>query len=75
MDLHTIDLFETAQEREHYDNLADLYAIIVATQHLEKAYARDAITRKEYVTECNKLIGQFKLAEKAALLENGMTTE
>lgn len=65
--LNEIELFETSKEREHYDNLADLYAIIIATEHLERAYARDAITRVEYITECNKLIAQFKLAEKVAL--------
>lgn len=62
-----VNLFESSKEREHYDNLADLYAIILATEHLERAYARDAITRVEYIAECNKLIAQFKLAEKAAL--------
>lgn len=42
-----IELFESSREREHYDNLSDLYAIIIATEHLERAYARDAITRVE----------------------------
>jgi len=44
-----------------------LFTIILATEHLERAYARDAITQKEYTKECNKLIAQFKMAEKAAL--------
>jgi len=69
-----IELFESSRERENYDNLADLYAIIFATERLERAYARDAITRDEYTTECNKLISQFRLAEKAAINET-MTTE
>lgn len=69
-----IELFESSKEREAYDNLADLYTIILATEHLERAYARDAITQKEYTTECNKLISQFRLAEKAALGQT-MTTE
>jgi len=69
-----IELFESSRERESYDNLADLYAIIFATERLERAYARDAITREEYTTECNKLISQFRLAEKAAISET-MTTE
>ena len=42
-----IELFESSRERESYDNLADLYAIIFATERLERAYARDAITREE----------------------------
>ena len=43
-----IQLFETSREREEYDEQANLYAIIVATEHLERAYARDAIEHKEY---------------------------
>lgn len=69
-----IELYDSAKEREAYDNLADLYTIILATEHLERAYARDAITQKEYVQSCNKLISQFRLAEKAALGKT-MTTE
>lgn len=69
-----IDLFESSKERKTYENLADLYTIITATEHLERAYAQDAITQSEYTSECNKLISQFKIAEKAAL-GSGMTTE
>lgn len=69
-----IELWNSRTEREYYDNLGDLYAIITATEHLERAYSRDAITQKEYTTECNKLISQFRPAEKAALGKN-MTTE
>ena len=47
---HEIDLYETSREREIYENCADLYAIIIATEHLERAYARDAITHKEVNT-------------------------
>ena len=71
-----IDLFESSRERKTYENLADLYTIITATEHLERAYAQDAITQSEYTSECNKLISQFKIAEKAALgINKGMTTE
>jgi len=42
-----IRLFESSRERETYDSMADLYTIILATEHLERAYARDAITKKE----------------------------
>mmetsp|Transcript_25457 Transcript_25457/g.39078 ORF Transcript_25457/g.39078 Transcript_25457/m.39078 type:complete len:221 (-) Transcript_25457:30-692(-) len=69
-----IELYSSTKERDQYENCADLYAIILATEHLERAYARDAITQQEYTTECNKLISQFRLAEKAALGKN-MTTE
>lgn len=70
-----IDLFDSSKERKTYENLADLYTIITATEHLERAYAQDAITQSEYTAECNKLISQFKIAEKAALGSDGMTTE
>lgn len=70
-----IDLFDSSKERKTFENLADLYTIITATEHLERAYAQDAITQSEYASECNKLISQFKIAEKAALGSNGMTTE
>lgn len=62
-----VELYRSSKERQAYDDQATLYAIILATEHLERAYARDAITQKEYTTECNKLISQFRLAEKAAL--------
>eukprot|EP00980_Cylindrotheca_fusiformis_P002901 scaffold675_cov103-Cylindrotheca_fusiformis.AAC.12 len=69
-----IVLYQSSRERQAYDDQATLYAIILATEHLERSYARDAITNQEYTTECNKLISQFRLAEKAAL-KDGMTTE
>jgi ESCRT-I complex subunit VPS28 len=70
---HTINLYETSQERAKYDEQANLYAIIMATEHLERAYARDAIEPKEYTQQCKKLISQFRLAER--VLDNDMTTE
>jgi ESCRT-I complex subunit VPS28 len=73
-DEEEIELYTSARERQAYDDQATLYAIILATEHLERAYARDAITDDEYTSECNKLISQFRLAEKAAL-KDGMTTE
>ncbi|KAL7529978.1 hypothetical protein ACHAXR_005543 [Thalassiosira sp. AJA248-18] len=73
--LPEIDLYESSKERKAYENMGDLYTIIIATEHLERAYAQDAITQSEYTTECNKLLSQFKIAEKAALGKNNMTTE
>jgi len=69
-----IDLYENSREREYYEEQANLYAIILATEHLERAYARDAMEPKEYTTQCKKLLSQFKLAERA-VLRNEMTTE
>lgn len=62
-----VELYRNSRERQLYDDQGTLYSIILATEHLERAYARDAITQQEYTTECNKLISQFRLAEKAAL--------
>lgn len=59
-----ISLFDTSREREELDEQANLYSIILATEHLERAYARDAISQKEYVDQCKKLISQFRLAER-----------
>jgi ESCRT-I complex subunit VPS28 len=69
-----IELYSNSKERQAYDDKATLFSIMTATEHLERAYARDAVDPQEYTTECNKLISQFRLAEKAAL-EKGMTTE
>jgi len=45
-----------------YDNMADLYAIIKTTEHLEKAYVKDAVSAAEYGPACTKLIAQFRTA-------------
>jgi ESCRT-I complex subunit VPS28 len=70
-----VELYRSSRERQAYDDQATLYSIILATEHLERAYARDSVTNQEYTTECNKLISQFRLAEKAALKNDNMTTE
>ena len=31
-----IELYDSAKERDMYDSMADLYAVIIATEHLEK---------------------------------------
>jgi len=42
-----VELYTTSKERQYYDDQANLYSIILATEHLERAYARDCITQKE----------------------------
>jgi ESCRT-I complex subunit VPS28 len=71
---HEMDLFESTSERALYDHLGDLYSIITATESLERAYARNALTREEYLKECNSLLSQFRVAERVALTKN-MTSE
>lgn len=65
MEDETIELFESSRERQKYDDQASLYAIIVATEHLERAFSRDSVSDKDYSSQCSKLISQFRLAEKA----------
>jgi len=59
-----VKLYRNARERENYDNMADLYAVINTLQSLEKAYIKDAIHPKEYTGACSKLLVQFKAAFK-----------
>lgn len=68
-----IELYSTFQELEVLESQADLYAIMVATEHLERAYVR-GIDYQEYKTECLKLLSQFKLAERAALRAGNIKT-
>jgi hypothetical protein len=39
----------------------DLFAIIKATEKLERAYVRDDVTAGDYEGACEKLIAQFKV--------------
>ena len=43
-----VKLYDNARDRKTFSELADLYAIFKATEHLEVAYARDAITKDAY---------------------------
>lgn len=68
-----IPLFETSKERQSYDEMGELYAIIMATEHLERLFARDAVDPKTYTEQCKKLISQFGVAEHC--IRDQMTTE
>lgn len=50
------------RDRERLDNLADLYSIIIAVEHLERAYLRDALPQQLYTNLLNKLISQYQTA-------------
>lgn len=54
-------------ERRRFEALADLYEVIKCTEHLETAYVRDSIGQDAYTTACNKLISQFKTAERTVV--------
>lgn len=55
-----IKLYETAEERERFDNMAELYSLILTTEKLERAYVKDAIKTEDYVQACDDLISKFK---------------
>ncbi|CAG8514595.1 1367_t:CDS:2 [Paraglomus brasilianum] len=57
-----VRLYTNTIDREKYENLADLYAIIVTMEHLEKAYIKDSIKHTDYTPACSKLIAQYKTA-------------
>uniref|UniRef100_A0A0K8TT05 Vacuolar protein sorting-associated protein 28 homolog n=1 Tax=Tabanus bromius TaxID=304241 RepID=A0A0K8TT05_TABBR len=59
-----VKLYRHAREREKYDNMADLYALINTLQNLEKAYIWDCITPQEYTAACSKFLVQYKVAFK-----------
>ncbi|KAJ2782105.1 Vacuolar protein-sorting-associated protein 28 [Coemansia javaensis] len=56
----TVKLYATSAEREAYENMAALYAIIVSLEYLERAFARDSASASDYTAECNKLLLQYK---------------
>ncbi|XP_034255260.1 vacuolar protein sorting-associated protein 28 homolog [Thrips palmi] len=62
--IEEVKLFRNAREREKYDNMADLFAVVNTLQHLEKAFLRDCVTPKEYTAACTKLLVQYKAAFK-----------
>lgn len=54
-----LDVVQSSAERKKYDERADLFAILKATDHLETAY-RKGLCNDEYERECSLLIGQFR---------------
>ncbi|XP_073812539.1 vacuolar protein sorting 28 [Musca autumnalis] len=70
-----VKLFRNAREREKYDNMADLYAIINTLQQLEKAYIRDCITAADYTASCSKYLVQYKVAFKQVQCDEFPTVE
>jgi len=62
--LQEVKLYTNAREREKYDNMAELFAVINTLQNLEKAYIKDIVQHKEYTDACSKLLVHFKAAFK-----------
>lgn len=49
--LQEVTLWTSNADREKFENLATLYAIIISLDHLERAYVRDTIRSDAYVSE------------------------
>uniref|UniRef100_H9GCW7 Vacuolar protein sorting-associated protein 28 homolog n=1 Tax=Anolis carolinensis TaxID=28377 RepID=H9GCW7_ANOCA len=59
-----VKLYKNAREREKYDNMAELFAVVKTMQALEKAYIKDCVTPSEYTAACSRLLVQYKAAFK-----------
>lgn len=70
-----VKLHRHAREREKYDNMADLYALINTLQNLEKAYIWDCITAQEYTAACSKYLVQIKVAFQQVKTDEFKTIE
>ncbi|KAK2118471.1 Vacuolar protein-sorting-associated protein 28 [Saguinus oedipus] len=57
-----VKLYKNAWEREKYDNMAELFAVVKITQALEKAYIKDCVSPSEYTVACSRLLVQYKAA-------------
>uniref|UniRef100_G3VZR8 Vacuolar protein sorting-associated protein 28 homolog n=2 Tax=Sarcophilus harrisii TaxID=9305 RepID=G3VZR8_SARHA len=62
--LQEVKLYKNAREREKYDNMAELFAVVKTMQALEKAYIKDCVTPNEYTAACSRLLVQYKAAFK-----------
>ncbi|CAE7540947.1 VPS28-2, partial [Symbiodinium pilosum] len=54
------------EERREAAMFAELYSIMVATEHLEQAFVRGAVSNEDYERTCTQLLTQFKT------LKNGL---
>jgi len=73
--MEEVRLSKNPREREKYDNLAELFAVLSTLQCLEKAYIRDSVQSKEYTANCKKLLVQYKAAFKQVQGEEFPTVE
>jgi len=58
-----VKLCNTKEERESFDQLANLFGIIRAVEGIEKAKAWNGISPIDYKRECTRLIEQFKATQ------------
>eukprot|EP00927_Polykrikos_kofoidii_P031538 TRINITY_DN27094_c0_g2_i1.p1 TRINITY_DN27094_c0_g2~~TRINITY_DN27094_c0_g2_i1.p1 ORF type:complete len:294 (-),score=51.61 TRINITY_DN27094_c0_g2_i1:334-1215(-) len=50
----------TPKERREASMLAELYSILVSTEHLETAFVRGAVSNEDYEKNCTQILAQFK---------------
>ncbi|KAG5459531.1 MAG: VPS28 protein-domain-containing protein [Olpidium bornovanus] len=62
--LQEIKLWSSTKEREEYDSMADVYAIIQTVEHLERAWIGGVVKADEYTSACARLISQFRIARR-----------
>eukprot|EP00171_Calliarthron_tuberculosum_P008706 IDg8706t1 len=60
-----IRLAEDPHQQQTFDDFADLYALFVTTERIEKLWRRDAITDAEYEEQCYRLIQKFEALRSA----------
>jgi ESCRT-I complex subunit VPS28 len=56
----------SAAERREAGMQAELYSILVATEHLEQAFVRGSVSNEDYERNCKQSLAQFKT------LQNGL---
>jgi ESCRT-I complex subunit VPS28 len=54
-----VKLFTTSGQRELYESLAEIHAIIVTLEFLEKAFVKDSIEPAAYTAACQRLLRQY----------------
>ena len=52
--MEEIKLSRNPREREKYDNLAELFAVLTTLQCLEKAYIADRVDANQYTKNCSR---------------------
>lgn len=60
-----VRLYSSPKERERFENLAEIYSIIVSLDHLEKAFIKDSVSQSDYHSICSRLLNQY-----TAILKN-----
>lgn len=58
--MQEVSLGSDATEREMYDNMGEVYAVVLTLEMVEKAYSQGSIEYDEYIKSATSLIGQFK---------------